>query len=109
MKESRPLDTIDNQYLMENSLIVLNILCGVNSTSLFDILFGIHYLVVSGQISGLISSFLSNRRLRVVLNGKSSQEHPVNAGVSQGSIPGPALLLLHINNLPDDVISDIAI
>ena len=34
---------------------------------------------------GLISSFLSNRRLRVVLNGKSSQEYPVNAGVPQGS------------------------
>ena len=29
---------------------------------------------ISGQIFGLISSFLSNRRLRVVLDGKSSQE-----------------------------------
>ena len=64
---------------------------------------------ISGQIFGVISSFLNNRRLRVVLNGKSSQEHPVNAGVSQGSILGPALLLLHINNLSDDVICDIAI
>ena len=36
---------------------------------------------ISGQIFGLISSFLSNRRLRVVLDGKSSQEFPVNAGV----------------------------
>ena len=36
---------------------------------------------ISGQIFGLISSFLSNRRLRVVLDGKSSQEYPVNAGV----------------------------
>ena len=35
---------------------------------------------ISGQIFGLISSFLSNRRLRVVLDGKSSQEYPVNAG-----------------------------
>ena len=37
---------------------------------------------ISGQIFGFISSFLSNRRLWVVLDGKSSQEHPVNAGVS---------------------------
>ena len=36
---------------------------------------------ISGQIFGLLTSFLSNRRFRVVLNGKSSQEYPVNAGV----------------------------
>ena len=40
------------------------------------------------QIFGLISSFLSNRWLRVVLDGKSSQEYQVNAGVPQGSILG---------------------
>ena len=40
---------------------------------------------ILGQIFDLISSFLSNRRLRVVLDGKSSQEYPVNAGVPQGS------------------------
>ena len=34
---------------------------------------------ISGQIFGLISSFLSNRWLQVVLDGKSSQEYPVNA------------------------------
>ena len=40
----------------------------------------------SGPIFGLISFFLSNRYLRMVLDKKSSQEYPVNAGVSQGSI-----------------------
>ena len=64
---------------------------------------------ISGQIFGLISSFLSNRRLRVVLDGKSSQEYPVNAGVPRGSILGPTLFLLYINDLPDDVICNIAI
>ena len=64
---------------------------------------------ISGQIFGLISSFLSNRWLRVVLDGKSSQEYPINGGVPQGSILGPTLFLLYIGDLPDDVICNIAI
>ena len=64
---------------------------------------------ISGQIFGLISSFISNRHLRVVLDGKSSQEYPVNAGVPEGSILGPTLFLLYINDLPDDVICNIPI
>ena len=46
---------------------------------------------ISGQMFGLISSFLSNMLLEVVLNGKSSQEYLVNAGVPQGSILDPTL------------------
>ena len=63
---------------------------------------------ISGQIFGLISSFLSNRRLQVVLDGKL-QEYPVNTGVLQGSILGPTHFLLYSNVLPVDVICNIAI
>ena len=64
---------------------------------------------LSVEIFGLIFSFLSNRQLKLVLDGKSSQEYPVNAGVSQGSILGPTLFLLYFHDLPDDVICNIAI
>ena len=73
---------------------------------------GLHKLKlygISSQIFGLISSFLNNRQLRLVLDGKFSQEYPVNAEVPQGSILGPTLFLQYINDLPDDVICDITI
>ena len=58
---------------------------------------------ISGQIFDAIFSFLSNRQLQVVLDDKSSQEYTVNTGLPQGSIFGPTLFLLYINDLPDDI------
>ena len=67
------------------------------------------YYGISSQIFGLISFFLSNKRLQVVLDGKSSQEYSVSARVPQDSILGPTPFLLYINELPDDFFYDIAI
>ena len=45
----------------------------------------------------------------MVLDGISSQEYPVSARVRQGSILGPTVFMLYINDLPDDVTCNIAI
>ena len=64
---------------------------------------------ISGQEFGLISSFLGNRQVQVVLDGNSSQVYLINAGVPQGCILGPTLFQLCINDLPDDFTCSIAI
>ena len=66
-------------------------------------------LGISFQIFGFILYFLSDILIFLVLDGKSLQGYPINAIFRQCSITGPTIFLLYINDLPDDVIYDIAI
>ena len=54
-----------------------------------------------------IQSFLVERSQRVLLEGECSDEVPVSSDVPQGSVLGPILFLLYINDLPDNVQSQV--
>ena len=61
---------------------------------------------VTGDLLNILTDFLKERKQRVVLNGQHSKWSNISAGVPQGSILGPLLFLIYINDLSDNLSSN---
>ena len=67
-----------------------------------SLLYKLESIGISGNLN-LFCSFLNDRYQRVVINGQHSDWVPILAGVPQGSILGPLIFLLYINDFPDNL------
>ena len=62
---------------------------------------------ISGNLLNLLEDFIKERKQRVVLNGQASIWKNINVGVSQGSILGPLLFLIYIDDLTEGLTTNV--
>ncbi|KAL8618799.1 hypothetical protein ACOMHN_000227 [Nucella lapillus] len=94
---------------LQTDMVILDFAKAFDKVNHSLLLHKIHDYGIKGKTNKWIKSFLSNRRQAVVVDGEKAEFSSVKSGVPQGSVLGPCLFLVYINDLPKNLNSKVRI